>query len=186
MRLLILLVGCEGVLPGWDWQQMNQQHKFLPFAASPYFADGRAMRTPPEGTIARGAPPPPQQGGTYLTKIPMPLTRELFAQGRRHFETYCATCHGMDGSGESEVARNMDLRKPPSLLKESIRQLPPGRIFEIASEGYGLMPSFAHQLAPRDRWATIAYVQALQRASSVKLDDLPLDVRSEAIVELGR
>jgi mono/diheme cytochrome c family protein len=177
MRLLLLLVACEGVLPGWDWQQMNQQHKFLPFAPCSYFPDGRAMRTPPEGTIPRNA---------RITQIPLPLTRELFAQGRRHFETYCGTCHGMDGSGESEVARNMDLRKPPSLLKESVRKLAPGRVFEIATYGYGLMPSFAYQLAPRDRWATITYLQALQRASSVKLDDLPLEVRKEAIAELGK
>ena len=129
MRLLFLLwCGCEGVMPGVDWQQMNQQHKFQPFAPCDYFPDGRAMQAPPAGTVPRDNPDAALEtwtrGGAYVEQIPLPLTRELFAQGRFAYETYCAACHGADGNGQSEVARNMELRKPPSLRAEALKELP--------------------------------------------------------------
>ncbi len=183
-----LMCGCEGVLPGFDWQQMNQQHKFQAFEACSYFLDGRAMQTPPLGTVPRNTPEADLDhaatGSTYLTQIPVPLTRELFDRGRFGFETYCAACHGGDGSGDSEVARNMDLRKAPSLVDEPVRSFPPGRIYQVASQGYGLMPAFANELTPLERWGTVAYLMALQRSRSVKLDDLPRDLRSEAAAAL--
>jgi mono/diheme cytochrome c family protein len=188
MRLLILLFGCEGVMPGVDWQQMNQQHKFQPFEACDYFPDGRAMQPPPPGTVPRERPDEkleqPTRGGAYLDEIPLPLTRELFARGRFAFETYCAACHGADGSGRSEVARNMELRKPPSLMDERVRRVPVGRLFQVASEGYGLMPSYALELTARERWAAVAWLRALQQAYGVSLDDLSPSLRVEALKEL--
>jgi len=188
MRLLWLLCACEGVLPGFDWQQMNQQHKFQPFEPCEYFPDGRSMQPPPAGTIPRAREPAALEqatrGGAYVEEIPLPLTRELFVQGRFAYETYCAACHGADGGGQSEVGRNMALRNPPNLVGGGARQFPVGRIFQITSEGYGLMPSYALELTARERWAATAWVRALQRAYGVSLDDLPAPLRAEAQKEL--
>jgi mono/diheme cytochrome c family protein len=49
----------------------------------------------------------------------------------------------------------------------------------VISEGYGLMPRFGNFLTPRERWAVIAYVRALQLSQSVPRDELPADLRGQ-------
>jgi hypothetical protein len=39
---------------------------------------------------------------------------------------------------------------------------PPGYVFAVITRGYGLMPSFAAALTPRQRWAVVAHLAALQ------------------------
>ena len=181
-----LLGGCENVVPEVDLQQMNSQYKLLPYAATTLFDDGRAMQPPPIGTVARDrvvGHPELTDGlvdGAYVDRIPYPLTHELMAVGRFGFETYCAACHGADGSGRSPVAHNMELRRPPPLTAEPVRSFPAGRIFQVATEGYGLMPSYALELSTRERWAVVAYLRALQLSRSVSLDALPPALRNEA------
>jgi len=183
---LLILGGCEGVVPAIDWQQMIDQHKAQAFEASPFFADGRALQAPPEHTVPRDrvlGDPALTDGivaGKYLERPPMPPTGQLLALGRARFETFCAACHGLDGSGRSEVARSMERRKPPSLLSSEIVEMPAGRIFQIATQGYGLMPRFSYELEPRERWAVVSWLRVLQLASAAEVDRLPAPQRQAA------
>ncbi len=186
-----LSAGCEGVLPGIDWQQMDPQYKFLPYSASGFFADERAMRPPPLFTVPHDSvvnAPALTEGrsdGAYLTSLPVPLTPTLLATGHVSFDTYCAACHGLGGDGESAVSSNMELRRPPSLITADVRAFPPGRIFEVATKGYGFMPSYQHQLTDEQRWAVVAYLQALQLSREVPLTALPEPVRAAAVRALS-
>ncbi len=179
-------VGCEGIFPAPDWEQMIRQRKALPFAASQWFPDGRAMQPPPENTVPRDrvvGDPALTEGfanGQYITKIPVAIDRALVESGHDAFDIYCATCHGLMGDGDSDVASNMDLRKPPSLISDQVRAFPPGRVFQVATKGYGLMPSYEHELSVRERWAVVAYLRALQLSQSARLDELRPDVRAAA------
>jgi hypothetical protein len=74
----------------------------------------------------------------------------------------------------------MSLRPPPSLLDQRIRDMAPGVLFRTIGQGYGLMRSYAAQLAPSDRWAVIAYLRALQLSQNAKLAELPPELREEA------
>jgi mono/diheme cytochrome c family protein len=144
--LAVALVACDngGATP--DWSRMIDQPKLLPFAA---------MREPPAGTVSREH--------VAAGELP-PITRALLDRGANRFAIVCATCHGVTGDGDSLVARNMQRRKPPSLHEARIAALPPARVYDIITEGYGLMPSFAGLLAPADRWAVIAYARTLDLA----------------------
>ncbi len=181
-----LLGGCEGVIPQLDLERMKHQHHYLPYEAAPYFADGRAMRPPPLDVVARDAvlgQPGLTRGvenGTYVSAVPLPVSRALLERGRDRFEIYCATCHGMRGDGQSEVASEMELRHPPSLIAPPISGYAPGRIFSVASDGYGLMPSYARAMSVEDRWAVVSFVRALQLSQSVALTDLPPALRQKA------
>jgi len=73
----------------------------------------------------------------------------------------------------------MMLRKPPSLHLARIRALPDGRIFQVATEGYGVMPSYAGDLSVAERWAVVAYVRALQLSQNVPAGSLPPAARAE-------
>jgi mono/diheme cytochrome c family protein len=65
----------------------------------------------------------------------------------------------------------MGLRTPPSLL--DLPPYPDGHYYEVISEGYGLMPSYAEKLTPEQRWAVVAYVRALQASQRARLEDVP-------------
>ncbi len=181
---LWILAGCDS--PQWDWDRMIHPAHVLPYQSSPFFPDGRAMRTPPPGAVARDTvsrDTPEGSGsvdGRYLQRIPIDLARADLARGRERFDIYCAACHGLRGDGESVVAANMALRKPPSLLKDNIRGYPPGRVFEVITKGYGLMPTYSTELSTEDRWRVVAYLQALQLSQSTPLNSLPPDLRRQA------
>lgn len=180
--------GCRDrdALPGIDWQQMIAQPSLRPYEASELFSDGRAMRSPPLGTVPRDEPfgdPALLEGevdGRPVEELPVPLTRELLERGRWLFETYCATCHGAEGDGRSAVAENMEFRKPPSLVTAPVTGMPPGRIYRVATYGYAFMPAYRAELDVVERWAVVAYLRALQLRREVRFAELPPELRDEA------
>ncbi|HEY7374836.1 MAG TPA: cytochrome c [Polyangia bacterium] len=185
--------GCEGLLPGPDFERMIDQAKAKPYAVDPLVPGAPAMRSPPEGTVRHAGPdarrrradhPELDSGigaqGEPLARVPLPVTYALLARGRQRFEIHCATCHGVRGDGESEVARHMDQRKPPDLLSAGVRAFSDGRIFRVIGAGYGLMPAYGRELAAEERWAVVAYLRALELSQAVRLDALPPELRRAA------
>jgi len=191
IAVALLLTACGRKADYIDWQRMEQQAKGVPYRDTSYFSDGRVLQLPPDETVSRedtlGEPQLTEGvvGAKYADRIPFRVTAEIIERGRERFNITCAACHGLAGDGESEVAKQMTLRKPPSLVEPLIRAYPPGRIFRVITFGYGLMPSYRSHLSVPDRWAVIAYVRALQLASGTKLVDLPAPVRDEAQKHLG-
>ena len=184
--LAMAAAGCEGVLPSPDLERMLDQRSYRPYEATTRFADGRAMRPPPPGTISRDrtlGQPALTEGvvdGKYVEDLPVAAEPTLLARGRDRFDVFCAACHGMTGSGATPVARVMELRRPPSLIAPPVTEFPVGRVYQVVSLGYGLMPSYASELPVRDRWAVVAYLRALQLSQHVALDRLPDDLRARA------
>jgi len=174
------------VLPEPDFERMLSQRSYRAYEEAALFPDGRAMRPPPPGTVSRQrvlGQPALTEGlveGRYVERIPVPVDRALLARGRDRFEIFCATCHGSRGDGVSPVAHNMELRRPPSLLDPPVIGFPPGRVFQVISAGYGLMPSYAFELGAKDRWAVVAYLSALELSQRASLDDLPAGLRTRA------
>ncbi len=183
IRTLALLVGCTVCGCDTDWiDPMERQKRYEPYQANPMFPDDRAMRPLTHGTIAREQPIGPTAfrtgllNNTYVTQIPMPLTADTLARGRKQFEITCAACHGLAGDGRSVVATKMALRPPPSLVTAPIARYAPGRVFQVVSLGYGLMAPYATELSVSDRWAVVAYWQVLA-SRDVPVDQAPPDVR---------
>ncbi|HEY8943402.1 MAG TPA: cytochrome c [Polyangiaceae bacterium] len=177
------LLGCkDGRI---DLERMLDQPKFEPYEAG-LVPGTTSMRHPPEGSVDRDAPLGPPElvdgrdGEAYATHIPIPIDEAQLSRGRERFGIFCAPCHGLLGDGRSQVAENMRLRPPPSLHEARLREYPPGRIYSVVHEGYGLMPSYAQELALRDRWAVVAYVRALQLSQSVRLAELPAGLAEKA------
>jgi mono/diheme cytochrome c family protein len=167
-------VGCGSTA---DIDPMKLQGKYKAYRQSDFFDDGMAMRHPVAGTVPRErilAPASFNTGidgeGKFLTQIPVPVTKELVAQGRKGYDTYCATCHGFLGDSNSVVARKFSQIKPPKLV--DLRPVA-GRVFAAATDGYGVMPSYAAQLSTPERWAVAAYVQALVLSQRAEIDKLP-------------
>lgn len=173
-----------------DLERMKRQERADIYEPSTIFEDGLVMRHPPEGAVASdsiaGNPGLTSGlvGGAYVERFPVPVTLDLLRAGRDRFDIFCSPCHGVAGDGESHVARVMTLRRPPSLVDPRVQAFPPGRVYQVIVEGYGLMRSYEAYIPLTDRWAIVAYVQALGKRRGVPLDALPPPLRDRARKEL--
>jgi len=193
LGLLAAAGGCNEQLlnPMADHRQPRERA----YRPSDFFEDGLSMPGPVEGTVPRErrtmsptltsgiatftgqVAPNGERIVRYASKIPLPLSMDLMALGRKRFDITCATCHGPSADGDSIVAKQMALRPPPSLLAYTNRA--PGYIFEVITHGFGMMASYAAELTVEERWAVVAYLRALQVSQSVPAADLPADVRRQ-------
>jgi mono/diheme cytochrome c family protein len=136
---------------------MAQQARYDEYEASPLYPDGMAMQHPPGGTVAQDWPE------QRTAEQRPPLTRALLERGRDRFGIYCTPCHANDGSGDGIVpARGFP--HPPDFRSARLRQTPASHFYDVMTNGYGVMYSYADRVPPRDRWAIAAYIRVLQQA----------------------
>ncbi len=166
----VLLSGCRGQTsrkpPLWIMHGMEFQPRYNAFEGYSFFADGRKMRPPPEGTVARDhrrADDAFYRGGAQapVAKIPVAVTPALMERGRERYNIYCTPCHSATGEGSGMVVKRGFL-PPPSLHDARIAALPDGELFRIISTGIRNMPAYGKQIPEEDRWAVVAYIRALQ------------------------
>ena len=169
---------------------MDSQAKFKAQSANPFFADGRAMRHWPEGTVPRGGLHQDlryfsgiEADSSFTTTFPVDVTEELLARGRQRYDIYCATCHGLAGEGNGPTHQRAERLEqgtwtpPTDLALETVVQREHGYIYNVITNGVRNMPAYGHQIEPRDRWAIVSYVRALQRARNASMDDVPEETR---------
>jgi mono/diheme cytochrome c family protein len=151
---------------------MEHQPKYRPQSQSAFFADGRADRTPPAHTVARGMLREDDQryrgkdaAGGFMAGMPAGLTIDLkfMERGRDRYQIYCAPCHGATGDGNG-ITKRYGMGATPSYHDPRLRTMPEGEIYNTITNGKNTMLPYADKLLPDDRWAVIAYVRALQRA----------------------
>ena len=164
----------------------DRQVKFSPYKQTSQYKDGLTMRSPPAGTVPKQrvtlnpglttGKVVTAEGPRYVTAFPLPVDNDLLDIGRKRYNITCGTCHGPLGDGESPVGHQMALKPPPSL--HAFADRPPGYIFEVASEGHGLMASYSAELTVKERWGVVAYIRALQLANMGTMDDVPTQERA--------
>jgi mono/diheme cytochrome c family protein len=96
-----------------------------------------------------------------VVQFPLPVTDELLNRGQERYAIFCSVCHGMTGEADGMIVRR-GFRKPPSYHEPRLREAPVGHFFDVVTNGWGAMPSYAGQVPVQDRWAIIAYIRALQ------------------------
>ncbi len=198
------VAGCRGwesdkppVHLNWN---MDTQEKGKAFRQSDFFADGRYMRTPPTGTVARGflreddAKSLGRVDGLAVTTFPdLGDTDAALAVGQQRYGIYCAPCHGLAGGGDGIVNSRLTV-KAPSFHDARLKDMPVGKMYEAILNGVngGNMGSYAAQLQEDDRWKVLAYVRAMQKLKdpSVTLggkpeekvnDDAPPEEKGKAL-----
>jgi mono/diheme cytochrome c family protein len=143
--------------------------------------DGAAAQGP--NVAAPAAPAEPNYA--WLTEPPIEATEELFALGKKKFETNCAVCHGFGGYGDGLVSQRASKLaqgywlQPTSMHEDRIQKQTLGRIYYTVTNGKGKMAGYASSLTPRERWAVVLYVRALQRSQNASIEDVPEPKRAE-------
>jgi len=165
-------------------QGLYNQAKYEPYEASPLFADGTSARPLPAHTIARGHLREDvgyytgqDESGQFVASFPIEITREVLARGEQRFNIFCSPCHGRAGVGNGMVVQR-GFKKPASYLEDWVMAQPPGFFVNSMTVGYGVMPSYASQVPPADRWAIAAWIRVLQTARNVPYGDLTEEQRA--------
>jgi len=172
---VLMLAGCGYTLR----QDMANQPRQNPLSPSDFFQDGRAARPLIENTVARGSIEDdslavPKESNVF----PLPLTMELLERGQDRYAIFCSPCHGLQGDGQGMVTMR-GMKHPPSYHQERLRNVPNGYLYDVIVNGFGAMNGYSAQLSPKDRWAIVAYVRALQVSRNAHVADLPAGVREK-------
>lgn len=178
----LLAIGCR--------YDMQDQPRYKAYKESDTFSDGKAMRDLPEGTVPRGllrenkafytgkkdnADPNVQvetttdaTGNTLvasfpndITEFPVAITKEMLDRGQQRYNIYCIVCHGPTGAGDGMIVRR-GFPQPPTYHDDRLRNAPVGHFFDVMTNGWGKMNSYASQIPAADRWAIVAYIRTLQ------------------------
>ena len=182
LALVALAAGCR--------YDMQDQPRMKPYKETDFFADGKAMREAPDGTVARGDlqedkefftgkkadadPNAPVEtitdamGNTIVSsfpnaveELPVPLTKELLDNGEKQYKIFCMVCHGPVGKGDGMVVRR-GYPQPTTYHDDRLRNAPVGHFFDVITNGWGKMNGYSSQIPVADRWAIVAYIRALQ------------------------
>ena len=171
------LAGCR--------QDMHVQPKYVPEYGSTFFADGRSERQQVTGTVARGELRTDELlytgkvNGAVADVFPFAITAADLSRGRERYNIYCSPCHDYTGSGNGMIVQR-GFPGPPSFHIERLRQAPAGHFFDVETNGFGLMYSYASRVPPEDRWRIAAYIRALQLSQRGAMTDVPA-VESQAL-----
>lgn len=181
--MVVLLIGCNGQpdinrtftqSPIHPQMNMDQQDRFEVNEKNRFFADSSANRMPVEGTVSRGnlkANVALYEGknsdGSFVSDIPMKLTKDFLNRGRDRYEVFCTPCHGGSGDGNGIIMVGKYGYVPaPTYHDDRLRNVPDGEIYSAIANGIRNMPSYASQIPVEDRWAIVGYVRALQKSQN--------------------
>ena len=96
-------------------------------------------------------------------RSPVPRTTPLLARGAERYAIYCPPCHDARGDGKGILFQRGNVPDHVAATRRPIRKSRTGTIFDVITNGRGLMPAYRWPIPPADRWAIIAHVREIQR-----------------------
>lgn len=188
-----LLVTCGAAALTGCHQDMWNQPRYAALQGNDFFADGRAARPVVSGTVQyegnrrKWIDPVAYAGISDEKTVPSVLddrfwtgreaegfvgdnyfevSRGLLARGQERYSVTCMPCHGAVGDGNGIITQR-GFPTPPSFHIDRLREVEDGYIFDVITNGFGRMYSYASRVKPEDRWAIAAYIRALQTSQNV-------------------
>lgn len=176
-----VLTGCH--LDMWVQPKVKAQSE------NKFFADGKGTRAPVAGTIEFGKARTDDafytgfENGKLVKEFPVKVDKEFILRGKERFEIFCSHCHGAIGDGEGMIAqRGFAMAQPVgNYHTDRLREMPVGHLYDVITNGYGVMYPQGAKIRPLDRWAIVAYIRALQLSQHAKPSDL--DSKTAAAVQ---
>ena len=203
IAVTVSILGFRGSLtekePVEVFNDMDRQAKYKPQAENAFYANGQNDRLPPKLTLSRGNALSVKEvfnpdfkalssaeelllsgkeaNGDFSDTFPYPVDFELMQYGQESYNIFCMTCHGVAGDGNG-------VTKPYGILAtsyhdERLRTAPDGYIYDVITNGKGLMYGLKDRLSVKQRWAIVLYLRALQRSQNAPLESLSTTEKSE-------
>lgn len=164
--IIVALVASSCALAGCGLS-MTQQRKLKTYAPTGLWKDGSEARPLPDNVVAQG-----DVQRAAAAETPPPVTPALLARGRERFNIFCSPCHGLAGDGDGVIVAH-GFPAPPSYHLDRLVTAPAQHFYDVMTNGYGVMFSYADRLDPHDRWAVAAYIRALQLSRRATVAQIP-------------
>jgi len=186
----VLLTGCDRKGEPQSLRMWNDSRlKPMEPVGTPF---GEAAARPiPVGTVARGQAfqeSPEVTGrmnGTLVTRIPFAVTDQVLQRGQARFAIYCAPCHGRLGDGRGMIVQR-SFPHPPDYALRRLKQAPVGHFYDVITNGYGVMYSYAARVPVNDRWAIAAYIRVIQsRRPTIEVDEFEAERQRARVAGIG-
>ncbi|MEO8714180.1 MAG: cytochrome c [Acetobacteraceae bacterium] len=151
LAVLMVLAGCD------DMTHQPRQKTYTPEVAPAQL---------PKDIVEYGKTPQP----------PPPVTLALLDRGQEQFRIYCTPCHSELGDGDGMIVQR-GFPHPPSYHSAALLEAPTRHFYDVITNGFGVMYSYAARVQPADRWAIAAYIRALQLSQRIPVADLSAEQR---------
>jgi mono/diheme cytochrome c family protein len=172
MKRIVPLLMLAAISLGACDQNMDAQPDYREYSRAPQFR-GAVLRAPAAGSVARDE----TERDHAVTSKPA-LTAALLERGSERFGIFCSPCHGAGGDGNGVIVQR-GMPRPTSYHDDRLRAADDQHFFDVINKGYGAMYSYASRVPPKDRWAIVAYIRALQLSRHASIDDVPPEKRAE-------
>jgi mono/diheme cytochrome c family protein len=148
---------------------MDAQPKVRSQSDSTFFYDGASMRQPVPGTVAIGGLKEDVAfftgkgaDGQFVATIPVAVDEAMVERGGQRYAIYCQPCHDARGDGRGILFQRGNV-PTATFHQDKVLNYADGQIFDVITNGTGLMQGYRWPIPPADRWAIVAYVRGLQR-----------------------
>jgi mono/diheme cytochrome c family protein len=122
------------------------------------FEQGPRLAAPAESVPVQG----PALIAGEPASLPVPSSPNSLQRGKTLFGINCIMCHGAGGTGNGAVGAFFN-PKPFNLTSSAVQSLQDNELFLVITQGFGVMPPFAENLSPEERWDVINYVRTLKK-----------------------
>ena len=136
--------------------------------AQPSVVEVRAARLVREMSI-------PKQARNQINPLGAAVTPEVLETARAHWADHCATCHGNDGSGDTEMGRNL-YPKAPDMRLAPTQNLSDGELYYIIRNGVRLtgMPAWGDPQLKQDdeSWQLVLFIRHLPKMTDEEAEGM--------------
>jgi mono/diheme cytochrome c family protein len=141
----------------------------------PHCCGARQAPSRTEAALSRGLRSLSVPSNAKQSKNPFTSSPELLQESARHFADHCASCHGNDGSGNTEVGRNLYPAAPDMRLADT-QQLSDGELYYIIHNGirWTGMPAWGEpgNSDDHDSWKLVLFIRHLPNLTAGELHDM--------------
>jgi mono/diheme cytochrome c family protein len=172
LSLFIAMLLLPAVAQAWPWSQdMANQISTKPQEsadpANPGMTPFPKRSVPVPGTANLVA----DQAAAEKLKNPVAADAKSVETGRQLFQIYCVPCHGKEGHGDGYVGAKLALQ-PYNLSAQQTRERSDGFIFGYMTFGGAVMPIYANDLSPAERWHVVNYVRKVIQSTKPAADKM--------------
>jgi mono/diheme cytochrome c family protein len=152
-------------------------------------ANGFSARTPPtavERVVMQGVHWLSVPRAARNASNPVAFSPDVWAESRAHFADHCASCHANDGSGNTEVGRNL-FPRAPDMRGAQTQEKTDGELYWIIENGVRLtgMPAWGTGGGSDvDSWKLVHFIRHLKELTPEQLKAMAaLNPKSPAELE---
>jgi mono/diheme cytochrome c family protein len=140
---------------------------------APHCCGARQAPSPVEATLARFIRRWSLPSGASGSKNPVASSPQVLQEASRHFADHCASCHGNDGSGNTEIGRNL-YPPAPDMRLPATQQLSDGELYYIIHNGvrWTGMPAWGEPGDDPDSWKLVQFIRHLPKLTAGEVHEM--------------